>query len=119
MNIEEIKYILDKFDKVLENYELDKKLGQMSTDSIYHLFPSEIITIKDYIKQKENIIKEVRESAKRELKIAEENIKNSEQWLEVEEEQEHAKKDIHTGKVVKRYMEMFLEISDKADKEDK
>lgn len=46
---EDIKEILDKFDKVLENYELDKKWGQMSVDSICHLFPSEIITIKDYI----------------------------------------------------------------------
>lgn len=45
----EIKEILDKFDKVLENYELDKKFGQLSIDSIYHLFPNEIITIKDCI----------------------------------------------------------------------
>ena len=73
--------------------------------------------LKSQLQQKENIIKEVRESAKRELKIAEENIKNSEQWLEVEEEQEHAKRDIHTGKVVKRYMEMFLEILDKENKQ--
>ena len=46
---DEIKEILDKFDKVLENYELDKKWGQMSTDSICHLFPSEMVAIKDYI----------------------------------------------------------------------
>ena len=64
---EEIKNILDKFDKVLENYELDKKCGQISTDSICHLFPSEIITIKDYIQQKENIIKEVREKIENHL----------------------------------------------------
>lgn len=52
----EIKEILDKFDKVLENYELDKKFGQMSVDSICHLFPSEMVAIKDYITnlQKEN-----------------------------------------------------------------
>ena len=62
---EELKNVLDKFDKVLENYELDKKCGQISIDSICHLFPSEIITIKDYIQQKENIIKEVREWAKK------------------------------------------------------
>lgn len=46
---EEIKEILDKFDKVLENYELDKKWGQMSVDSICHLFPNEMTIIKDYI----------------------------------------------------------------------
>ena len=46
---DKIKEILDKFDKVLENYELDKKFGQMSVDSICHLFPNEMITIKDYI----------------------------------------------------------------------
>lgn len=58
---EEEQNVLDKFDEVLENYELDKKCGQISIDSICHLFPSEIITIKNYIQQKENIIKEVRE----------------------------------------------------------
>ena len=46
---DKIKEILDRFDKKLENYELDKKFGQLSIDSICHLFPSEIITIKDYI----------------------------------------------------------------------
>lgn len=46
---DETKEILDRFDKKLKNYELDKKFGQLSIDSICHLFPSEIITIKDYI----------------------------------------------------------------------
>lgn len=46
---EEIKEILDKFDKVLKNYELDKKFGQISVDSICHLFPNEMIKLKDYI----------------------------------------------------------------------
>ena len=72
------------------------------------------LTKKEYIRLN-NIIKEVRESAKRELKIAEENIKQSEKWLDIEEEKGHAKRDIHTGKVVKRYMEMFLEILDKGE----
>ena len=58
---EEINKILDKFDRTLEEYELDKKVGQPSIDSIYFLYPSEMITIKNYIRQKENIIKEVRE----------------------------------------------------------
>ena len=53
---EEIKEILYKFDKVLENYELDKKTKSFSVDSICHLFPNEMITIKNYITnlQKEN-----------------------------------------------------------------
>ena len=46
---DEIKETLNKFDKVLENYELDKKWGELSVDSICHLFPNELITIKDYI----------------------------------------------------------------------
>ena len=58
---EEINKILDKFDRTLEEYELDKKVGQPSIDSIYFLYPSEMITIKNYIRQNENIIKEVRE----------------------------------------------------------
>lgn len=45
----EIKEIIDKFDRVLKNYELDKKVGNLSVDSICHLFPSEMITIKDCI----------------------------------------------------------------------
>jgi len=70
---------------------------------------------KDEIERLNNIINEVRESANRELKIAEENIKQSEKWLDIEEEQGHAKRDIHTGKVVKRYMKMFLDILDKGE----
>lgn len=54
---DEIREILAKFNKVLENYELDKKFGQMSVDSICHLFPNEMIAIKDYIT---NLQKEVR-----------------------------------------------------------
>ena len=52
---EEIKDILNKFDKVLENYELDKKFKQFSVDSICHLFPNEMLTIKNtitYLQQK-------------------------------------------------------------------
>ena len=56
---DEIKEILDKFDKVLENYELDKKWGQMSVDSICHLFPSEMVAIKDYITNLQEKDKEI------------------------------------------------------------
>lgn len=61
----EIKGILNKFDKVLENYELEKKIKQFSVDSICHLFPNEMMTIKNTItslqqkvEQLENIRKE-------------------------------------------------------------
>ena len=50
---EEMKNIMDKFDKILENYEIDKKFDQLSVDSICHLFPSEIKIIKGYIKELE------------------------------------------------------------------
>lgn len=50
---EEMKNIMDKFDKILKSYELDKVFGQLSIDSICHLFPGEIITIKEYIKELE------------------------------------------------------------------
>lgn len=60
---EEIKEILYKFDKVLENYELDKKTKSFSVDSICHLFPNEMITIKNYItnlqKENENLLYEI------------------------------------------------------------
>lgn len=48
---EEIEELLHWFDNTLKNYELDKKSGQLSVDSIYHLFPNQqqiiIYTIKD------------------------------------------------------------------------
>ena len=50
---EEMQNIMNKFDKILENYEIDKKFGQLSVDSICHLFPSEIEIIKYYIKELE------------------------------------------------------------------
>jgi len=55
---EDIQKILNKFDVVLKNYELDKAFGQMSVDSICHLFSSEILTIKNYIEAYENMRKE-------------------------------------------------------------
>ena len=70
---EEINKILDKFDRTLEKYELDKKVGQPSIDSIYFLYPSEMITIKNYIRQKENIIKEVREKVEELAKLYDDN----------------------------------------------
>ena len=45
----DIEEILDRFDRVLKNYEIDKRIGNLSVDSIYHLFPNETITIKNYI----------------------------------------------------------------------
>ena len=50
---EEMQNIMNKFDKILENYEIDKKFGQITIDSICHLFPSEIEIIKDYINELE------------------------------------------------------------------
>ena len=73
---EEVNKILDKFDRTLEEYELDKKVGQLSIDSIYFLYPSEMITIKNYIRQKENIIKEVREYANTDKNCVPKHIKD-------------------------------------------
>lgn len=46
---DEIKEILDIFDEKIRFYEFDKKFGQLSVDSIAHLFPNEMIILKDYI----------------------------------------------------------------------
>ncbi len=46
---EEIREILNKFDGCLENYEHDKVFGQLSVESICHLFPISQQTLKDYI----------------------------------------------------------------------
>lgn len=50
---EEMKNIMDKFDRILKNYEIDKAFGQLSIDSVCHLFPGEIETIMNYIKELE------------------------------------------------------------------
>lgn len=49
-----MKNIIEKFEKILENYEIDLKCnGTMTIDSICHLFPSEIKVILDYIKERD------------------------------------------------------------------
>lgn len=93
------------FDEFLKQDEADKYNMLLECNAI--------------IQQKENIIKEVREHCNLHLKTAKEVIVESEKWLEVEEQAEFAKKDIHTAKVVKRNMEDILEILDKVDKENK
>ena len=45
--------IKEKFKKKLESYEIDKKCGQLSVDSICHLFPNEVETILNYIEELE------------------------------------------------------------------
>ncbi len=105
MNIEEI-------DKWLDN---EYGMSYTKLEELHDYFFEKYTDQKEEIERLNNIIKEVRESANRELKIAEENIKQSEKWLDIEEEQGHAKRDIHTGKVVKRYMKMFLDILDKGE----
>ena len=56
--IERIKELKDIFNKKLENFELDKKFGQLSVDSIYSLFPTEIELLLNYINQLETNIEE-------------------------------------------------------------
>ena len=89
-------------------FGLDYKL----TD-FYNELAEENKQLKCQLQQKENIIKEVREYCNLNLKIAKEVIIESEKWLEVEEQAEFAKKDIHTAKVVKRNLGDILEILDK------
>lgn len=102
---DEIKEILDKFDKVLKNYELDKKFGQMSVDSIYHLFPSEMVAIKDCITNlqqeledykdtetysKKFLYKANKDRLNANLKLIEENERLKEKNNELEKAQKNA-----------------------------
>lgn len=59
--IARIKDLKDIFNKKLENYEIDKKFGQLSIDSIYSLFPTEIKLLLDYINQLETNIDVLKE----------------------------------------------------------
>ena len=58
MKNKEIEELLNNLNKKLKNYELDKKIGQLSVDSIYHLFPNEIQLLLSYIEQLEEFKKE-------------------------------------------------------------
>ena len=66
----EIEKLFNKFDNILKNYELDKKIGELSVDSICHLFPNEIETLKQYIQdlqhqleQSKNFIKMIKKES--------------------------------------------------------
>ena len=50
----DIEKLKEKLKKILENYEIDKKIGQLSVDSIYHMFPTESKILLDYIEQLQN-----------------------------------------------------------------
>ena len=50
--IDEIKI---KFKAKLESYEIDKKCGQLSIDSICHLFPNEVEVLLKYIEDSRHI----------------------------------------------------------------
>ena len=65
---EEIEILKDKLKKKLENYELDKKIGQLSVDSIYSLFPNESKTLLDYIEQLQNNWNELKKWLEEDLK---------------------------------------------------
>lgn len=48
-----INEIKEKFKAKLESYELDKTFGQLSIDSICHLFPNEVEYLLKYIEELE------------------------------------------------------------------
>lgn len=117
---EEIKEVhiktYDEWLKYYENATKEQIIEDLTRDVKY--FADAVKDIKDLqykLQQKEKIIKEVREHCNLHLKTAKEVIAESEKWLEVEEQAEFAKKDIHTAKVVKRKMEDILEILDKGE----
>lgn len=57
MDEKDIESLKEKLKKKLENFEIDKKIGQFSVDSIYSMFPTESKILLKYI---ENIEKENR-----------------------------------------------------------
>ena len=83
MNKEEvhrIKDIKDIFNKKLEHFELDKKLGQLSIDSIYSLFPTDIELLLDYI----NNLETENEKLKSKVKYWVDIYAELKKWLEKE-----------------------------------
>ena len=78
----EIEKLFKKFDIILKNYELDKKFGQLSVDSICHLFPTEIINLKQYIQELQHQLEE-KNKVINEIKNALTNYKS--EWADDDE----------------------------------
>ena len=81
-----------KLEKTLENYEIDKKIGQLTTDSLCTLFPTEMQAIIDYINNLQSQLKAKEEA---------ENI--FKEWLEDNWKQSQ---DIWFIKVLNKYEEI-------------
>jgi len=79
MNKEEIQGLLDKFKNTLENYEIDRKCGQLSVDSIYHLFPTEQQKIISCIENLQQENKELHNKIDKAIEYAEQ-LEHSE-WV--------------------------------------
>lgn len=70
---EDIEKLKAKLKKKLDNYELDKKFGQLSVDSIYSMFPTESKILLDYIEQLQNNWNELMEDIPHILEMVEHN----------------------------------------------
>lgn len=68
---EDIEKLKEKLKKILENYEIDKKIGQLSVDSIYHMFPTESEALLNYLEQLQNNWNELKEENKALLTLVE------------------------------------------------
>ena len=58
---QDIDKIIEKFNIVLKNYEIDKKFGQITPDSIYSLWPNEMEKLIEYIHYLEKDNKRLRQ----------------------------------------------------------
>ena len=58
---QDIDKIIEKFNIVLKNYEIDKKFGQITPESIYSLWPNEMEKLIEYIHYLEEDNKRLRQ----------------------------------------------------------
>lgn len=91
-----------------EEKDIDYILETELSPDRYCYIHNYIIELQQENKQLKSILSELGEWLNEEKQIAEENIIESKKWLEIEEEKEHAKSDIHTGTIIRRYMQYGL-----------
>lgn len=113
---EEAKELIDYYKNMeQENKQLKEALDTKfycqyanKCNELYDCTREEYQTMTESNMKLSLILTELEEWFKKEKQIAEQNIIESKKWLEIEEQKLVAKSDIHTGKIIRRYMQYGL-----------
>ena len=103
MNEDKWEVIKFKFERTLQNWEIDKKCNQFTIDSIHSLFPNEIEVIINYIEELQQELTDYKERNEKAIEYA--------KGFDIERLHEVCEHNLAET------LEALLEILDKKDKE--